>query len=226
MEIVDYRKLRFNNLNSDKFRHLFLLIYWPLFGLVFWFLERGIERDFIAVECGFDAVIPFCEYFVIPYLLWFPFLFFIHIYTLLFDVPMFKKLMYFIILSYSATTLIFILFPTEQNLRPLIFERDNSLVEFMKGFYEFDTNTNVCPSLHVVGSFAVLFASWNCKGLKSPFMRTVFVVLTVFISISTVFLKQHSIIDVIVGLILVFVLLPFAFILPDKIKNITTRQIQ
>lgn len=221
MEIIDYRKLRLNNLKSDEFKHLLLLIYWPLFGLVFWFLERGIERDFIAVECGFDAVIPFCEYFVIPYLLWFPFLFFIHIYTLLFDVPMFKKLMYFIILSYSMTTIIFILFPTEQNLRPLIFERDNSLVEFMKGFYEFDTNTNVCPSLHVVGSFAVLFASWNCKGLNTPILRTVFVILTVFISISTIFLKQHSIIDVIVGLVLVFILLPFAFILPDKISKKT-----
>lgn len=216
---VDYRKLRFNNITSDEFKHLFLLIFWPLFGLVFWFLERGIERDFFAVECTFDAVIPFCEYFVFPYLLWFPFLFFIHIYTLLFDVNMFKKLMYFIILSYGFTTLIFIFFPTEQNLRPLIFDRDNFLVDFMKGFYEFDTNTNVCPSLHVVGSFAVLFASWNCKGLNSALSRIIFVILTIFISISTVFLKQHSIIDVIVGLVLVFVLLPFAFILPDKIKN-------
>jgi len=219
LKIVDYRKLRLSNITSDEFRHLFLLLFWPLFGLVFWFLERGIERDFIAVECAFDAVIPFCEYFVFPYLLWFPFLFFIHIYTLLFDIPSFKKLMYFIILSYGVTTLIFILFPTEQNLRPLIFDRDNFLVDFMKGFYEFDTNTNVCPSLHVVGSFAVLFGSWNCKGLNSALSRTIFIILTIFISISTVFLKQHSIIDIIVGLVLVFVLLPFAFILPDKIKN-------
>ncbi len=171
------------------------------------------------MECSFDAVIPFCEYFLIPYLLWFPFLFFIHIYTLLFDIPMFKKLMYFIMLSYSATTLIFILFPTMQNLRPVIFERDNFFVDFMKGFYEFDTNTNVCPSLHVVGSFAVLFAAWNCKGLNGTVSRIIFSVLTVFISISTVFLKQHSIIDVIVGFILVFILLPFAFILPDKIAE-------
>ncbi len=215
--MVDYRKLRLNNLTSPEFKHLFLLIYWPVFGLVFWFLERGIEREFYAVECAFDAVIPFNEYFLIPYLLWFPFLFFIHIYTLLFDIPMFKKLMYFIMLSYSATTLIFILFPTMQNLRPVIFDRDNFFVDFMKGFYEFDTNTNVCPSLHVVGSFAVLFASWNCKGLSSNISRIIFTVLTIFISISTVFLKQHSIIDVIVGLGLVFVLLPIAFVLPDKI---------
>ncbi len=217
--MVDYRKLRLSNLTSPQFRHLFLLLYWPLFGIVFFLLERVIIMDYKPIECFIDDYIPFCELFVFPYLLWFLFLFFIHIYTLLFDIEAFKKLMYFIILSYSFTTVIFILFPNMQALRPAEFERDNFLVDFMKGFYEFDTNTNVCPSLHVVGSFAVLFASWNCKGLSSALSRAIFTVLTIFISISTVFLKQHSIIDIIVGVVLVFAVLPLAFVVPDVIKK-------
>ncbi len=217
--MIDYRKLRLNNISSPQFRHLFLLIYWPLFGIIFFALERVLIMDYKPIECFIDAYIPFCELFVFPYLLWFLFLFFIHIYTLLFDIEAFKKLMYFIIISYSLSSLIFILFPNMQALRPTEFPRDNFLVDFMKGFYEFDTNTNVCPSLHVVGSFAVLFASWNCKGLSSPLSRIIFTVLTILISISTVFLKQHSIVDIIVGVILVFAVLPFAFVLPDVITK-------
>ena len=220
--MVDYRKLRPDNITSPEFKHLLLLIYWPVYGLVFLLLERGITLDYIPMYCSFDDKIPFCEYFMIPYLLWFPFLFGIHIYTLLFDIKVFKKLMYFIIITYTVTTIIYIVFPNMQNLRPTEFERDNIFVDIVKRFYNFDTNTNVCPSLHVVGSFAVLFASWNCKGLSSALSRIIFTVLTVFISISTVFLKQHSIIDVIAGLVLSFAALPFAFVLPERInfKNV------
>lgn len=217
--MIDYRKLRFNNLTSPEFKHLLLLIYWPIYGIVFFFLERGWQREYIPIECWLDDYIPFCEYFVFPYLLWFIFLFGIHAYTLFVDINAFKKLMYFIILSYTASTLIFIFFPSMQLLRPTEFQRDNFLVDFMKGFYVFDTNTNVLPSLHVVGSFAVLFASWNCKGIDKGYIRVIMTVQTIFISISTVFLKQHSIIDVIVGLVLCFALWPFAFWLPDKLRH-------
>lgn len=83
-----------------------------------------------------------------------------------------------------------------QNLRPAAFERDNVLTRFMAGFYQFDTNTNVCPSLHVIGSFAAMFGGWHTKRFSTPVWRTVLVVLTVLISISTVFLKQHSVLDI------------------------------
>lgn len=229
MSMVDYRKLRFNNLNSPQFKHLFLLLYWPIYGIAFFFLERGWEREFFPVYCALDDRIPFLEIFVFPYLWWFVFLFFIHIYTLLVDIKAFKKLMCYIMLSYTISTLIFVFFPTMQELRPTEFVRDNFLVEFMKGFYEFDTNTNVLPSLHVVGSFAVLYGSWNSKGLNTPFIRIIMTVQTILISISTVFLKQHSIIDIIVGFVLSIALMPISDWVAkkfDKAKTCNSNEIQ
>ena len=38
--IVDYRKLRLSNLNSPEFKHVKLLLYWPVYGLLFLFVER------------------------------------------------------------------------------------------------------------------------------------------------------------------------------------------
>ena len=122
------------------------------------------------------------------------FLVWIHLYTLRYDVKAFKKLMYFIIFTYSVALISFYLFPTCQNLRPEVFSRDNLLTRTMGWFYGCDTSTNVCPSLHVVGSMAVVLAAEQCFRLRK--WRWVIRVTGVLISISTVFVKQHSVLDV------------------------------
>lgn len=104
--------------------------------------------------------------------------------------------MKFIMASYSAAMLIYILFPNCQELRPLTFERDNIFTRFLAGFYQFDTNTNVCPSIHVIGSVAVMLAAWNSKHFSKPGWRIIFCAAAFLISISTVFLKQHSLLDI------------------------------
>ena len=92
--------------------------------------------------------------------------------------------------------IIYLIYPSQQELRPETFRRDNLLTRFMTWFYAFDTNTNVCPSLHVIGSLAVLAAAWNTPRFATPLWRTAFTLQAVLISISTVFLKQHSLLDI------------------------------
>ena len=67
-------------------------------------------------------------------------------------------------------------------------------------FYSFDTNTNVCPSLHVIGSVAAMFGLWDCKALQSVGWKIAATSIAVCISLSTVFMKQHSIMDVLAAL--------------------------
>lgn len=199
--IVDYRQFRFRKLNTPEFEHLKYLAYWPVFGFFFLLVERlWIRENYYPIHCAWDDMIPFCEYFLIPYLFWFVFLVGIQIYTLLFDTESFKKMMKFIMVSYSAAMLIYILFPNCQELRPLAFERDNIFTRFLAGFYQFDTNTNVCPSIHVIGSVAVMLAAWNSKDFSKPGWRIIFCVTAFLISISTVFLKQHSILDILAAI--------------------------
>ena len=198
---VDYRGLRLNNLNSPQYSHVKLLAYWPVFGFVFWFADKLYPaQSYIVVQSPIDSMIPFCELFVFPYVLWYFYLIGIHVYTFFYDVEAFKKLMKYIILTYSISLVIYYLYPTCQLLRPTYFKRQNMLTEFMRWFYTFDTNTNVCPSLHVIGSMAVMHTAWNTKGLNTRKWKTVFAVTTFLISISTVFLKQHSVIDILVAL--------------------------
>lgn len=201
LKMVDYRKFRFNKLNTPEFGHLKYLFYWPVFGLLFMSVERlWIRPSYHSMYCSWDDAIPFCEIFLIPYIFWFIFLIGIHAYTLLFDTDSFKKLMRFIILTYSAAIIIYILFPNCQELRPEAFERENFLTRFMSDYYQFDTNTNVCPSIHVIGSLAVMFCAWHSKHFSKPGWRIAFSITAVLISISTVFLKQHSVLDIIAAL--------------------------
>lgn len=196
-DLVDYRGFRFSKLNTPEYSHLLYLLFWPIYGLMFLTVERlWIRESYFPISCPLDAYIPFCEFFLIPYMFWFVFLVGIHVYTLFYDVDSFKKLMQFIILTYSAAVVIYMIFPNCQELRPESFARDNMFTRFMAGFYQFDTNTNVCPSIHVIGSVAVMVCAWHSKHFSTPLWRTLFTITAVLISISTVFLKQHSIIDV------------------------------
>lgn len=194
---VDYRKFRLNKLNTPEFSHLKLLLFWPLFGLCFLTVERlWIRESYTAIHCALDDVVPFCEFFIIPYMFWFLFMVGPLLYTFLYDIDAFKRMMKFIIVSFSIAMITYMIFPNCQNLRPAAFERDNIFTRFMVNFYRFDTNTNVCPSLHVIGSVAGLVGMWRARGLKTPLWRTFALIMTVLISLSTVFLKQHSTVDV------------------------------
>lgn len=195
-DFVDYRKFRFSKLNTPEFRHLWYLLFWPIYGLLFLTVERLWIRDsYTPIHCALDDAIPFCEVFLIPYLFWFVFLVGVILYTLLCDPRAFSRMMKFIIVSYSAAILVYILFPNCQELRPQSFERDNLFTRFIAEFYNFDTNTNVCPSIHVIGSIAAMLGAWDSRHFSTPAWKTAFGVSAFLISISTVFIKQHSILD-------------------------------
>ena len=198
---VDYRQFRLSKLNDESFRHLKLLLFWPIYGFFFYFVEKlYMPARYYPMHCALDDMIPFCELFMIPYLAWFLCIVGMLLYTMLYDIGAFKRFMYFIILTYSVTIVIYLIFPTCQQLRPAAFPRDNLLTQMVGNFYAFDTNTNVCPSIHVLGALGVMFAGWDAERLRKPLWRAVFAATALLICLSTVFLKQHAVIDVLAAL--------------------------
>ncbi len=228
--VAYYRDLRPDNLKTPKYKHLFLLLYWPIYGLAFLTVERiwphiwkaitGNELIYDEVVCSLDAYVPFCEWFVIPYYFWFVFLVGIGLYGLFFEIQTFRHFSWFIILSYSAAMITYFIWPNMQNLRiPQESLPDTFLSNIVKGLYNFDTNTNVCPSIHVLGSFAVCFAGLHSKSLKGWGWKVFFIVSAVLISLSTVFLRQHSIIDIVAALIICAICYPIVFFVICRPKD-------
>ncbi len=200
--MANNRHVRLSKRNKSENRHLWLLLFWVVYGIWFVLVERGFSRTFHTVWCPVDDWIPFCEWFVIPYIIWYVFLYGMILYLLLTDVPAFRRHMYFIILTYGITMVIYAIYPTCQALRPSQFPRNNPMTWLIQLLYTLDTPTNVCPSMHVIGSVAVVFAAWDTRRFQNAGWRVGFVVTAILICLSTMFIKQHSAVDVLAGLLL------------------------
>ncbi len=198
---VDYSGFTLSKLNTPEYRHLWFLLFWPVYWLRYPLIEaiNPPERCF-PISCAVDEMIPFCEYFLIAYGLWMVCMLATAVYTLRYDVDSFRKYSKFLIVSFSISTIIYLIWPTCQNLRPETFPRDNLFTKIVGYMYSVDTNTNVCPSEHVIGSLAFLIAVFHTKSLRTPAKLTVITILSVLISFSTVFLKQHSFVDVLAAI--------------------------
>ena len=193
--VVDYRKLRLNNITSPEFRHVLLLIYWPLYLLSFIILEQ--RPVVLTIYSRLDDLIPFCEWFVIPYLGWMVSLLLLSLYTLGYDLDAFKRFMGNLILTTIIAEICYLIWPNQQLLRPDLatLGRSNPLTWVVNIIYTVDSNTNVCPSLHCIGAFAVFFCSHSTPRFRTKGWTAFFAIFAAFICASTVFIKQHSILD-------------------------------
>ena len=193
--VVDYRSFRLRKINEPQFSHLKLLLGWVGYFILFFITENAIPAEkCYPVWCRLDDWIPFCEYFLIPYVFWYLLIVFSLGYFLLYHVNRFKQLQTYIIITQVVAMAMYIIFPTRQDLRPEMFPRDNFLTQCVAFLYSVDTNTGVCPSLHVAYSLGI--ASVWLKEKEAHLLWKIFVVVAVvLICLSTMFIKQHSAVD-------------------------------
>ena len=80
-------------------------------------------------------------------------------------------------------------------------------MDMVRQLYAVDTSTNVLPSIHVYNSLGAYIAISHCSKLKQyRWVQILTLLLTISIILSTMFLKQHSVIDVVAGFIMAGVL--------------------
>ena len=198
--VVNYRNFRLRKLNAPEYSHLKLLFGWVGYFTLYFLTEAIIPEDrCFSVHCFWDDVIPFCEWFIIPYVLWYLLVAGSLLYFALYNVSSFRKLSIHIIITQVAAMAIYILFPSRQDLRPAEFPRDNFLTGLVAFLYLFDTNTNVCPSLHVAYSVSIASVWWKEKDVAKHW-KICILIFVVLVCLSTVFIKQHSVLDGIVAI--------------------------
>lgn len=196
--VVDYRTLRLSNLLSPAFRHVLLLLYWPAYLLSFILIERICPAPaYHTVRCALDDLIPFCEWFLFSYVSWHVSLLWMSLYTLAYDIAAFRRFMWNLILTTAIAIAVYLIWPSQQLLRPDLsaLGRENLLTRAVGLIYAVDTNTNVCPSLHCIGGFAILFAALDMPRFRTRGWTVFFVIFALLICASTVFMKQHSAVD-------------------------------
>lgn len=186
-----------------RYRHGWILSYLIIYQMWFIYVERTVTWRFHIVHTVVDDYIPFVEVFIVPYLLWFGYVAFAIAWFFFKDVQDYYKLCTFLFVGMTVFLVVSTVYPNGHYLRPRVFERDNIFISLVKGLYMVDTPTNLFPSIHVYNSIGVQLAVMNSEKLKEKkWVQWISFILMSSIIASTMFLKQHSVFDVITGCVM------------------------
>ena len=181
--------------------HVWWALVLPVYLALFFFMEAVVPtQGYWATQLPIDNHIPFLEGFVVFYAAWAPVLVAVGLWLLIKDGENFTYYMWTLAITFLASTLFCLLVPNGQDLRPEVLPRDNIFCTWVGIIYALDTNTNVFPSVHVVGVMAALFALWHSETTRK--WRWPALLLGVLIILSTLFIHQHAVLDVAASLVL------------------------
>lgn len=180
-----------------KYKYVWTLAYFPLYLAVFFWLENRAVHSYSVFQCALDTKIPFIEIFVIPYMLWFGFVAVTVAWFFFTDEKGYYRLIAFLYTGMTVFLIWSAVFPTRLYLRPLVLPRENIFTQLIEYLWAIDPPICVFPSIHVYNTLGVTIAIWSSEKLKEyKSIRICALVLAVLIILATVFIKQHSLLDV------------------------------
>ena len=104
------------------------------------------------------------------------------------------------------------IFPNGTDLRTVVDPGKNVFCWMISVLHKADTNTNIFPSIHVFNSLVVHITICKSDELgKLRLVKIASLVLCVSICLSTMVLKQHSVVDVMGAALMAYGLYPLAY---------------
>lgn len=178
-----------------RLKHLLWMLAIPFLNIFYMALNHaGPHVHSLATE--WDRQLPLIPIFIIPYILWYPFVTLALVFMCFKNVKIYFRTLIALCLGLIICYLIYFCFQTTIS-RPAI-ENTGLLSHLLKIVYAQDQPYNCFPSIHVLTSYLML------KGSKVFHLRTRLLVIAIGIMImaSTLFVKQHVLADVIAAIAL------------------------
>ncbi len=187
--------------------------------LCFNHLEDTVVTNYHIIEMTADDAIPFIPFFVIPYYLWFPFVASSVIILYFHSKKEYVQLCLHLMAGMVIFLLVSALFPNGHVLRPTNLQNTNVFTDLILNIYALDTPTNIVPSLHVYNTIAVYVAISNSAlSAKIKWLSPLYFIISLSIILSTLFIKQHSMFDLLTAFILSLIFYPLIYFYPYKKK--------
>ncbi len=202
-------------------RDFLLQVFWVFYIPAFIYVDNRSASSYHEIHCFLDDVIPFVPVFVLPYFGWFAFFFLTFIYTYRYDLSEYRKQCAAVFGGFIAFLVISLMYPNIQLLRPSVDELSNAglFSRLCATVYESDTPTNVMPSMHVYQAIVcTIAASRMAAKRKSPKIRAFMWIACAVISVSTVFIKQHSVLDLFGAAALAAVFYIIVYVILERLK--------
>lgn len=170
--------------------------------IIIFMIVNNMNLGGYNIHCKIDYMIPFVPVFVVAYFSWFVFIVATGIIFLLKSKEDLRKTFLSINFCMAIGIVIYVVFPNYQLLRPTTYGND-FFSQWVKLLQQGDSPSSVCPSLHVAVSICLYTGIANSVCFKNrPKIKFFTLVITILICISTVFIKQHSVVDVGFGILL------------------------
>ncbi|MCR5742809.1 MAG: phosphatase PAP2 family protein [Lachnospiraceae bacterium] len=194
-------------------KHSYAMLYLIFYVITFFTLDFTLKSK-VIIHSPLDDLIPFCEYFVIPYSMWFAAFPSALVYLMIVDKKEFQDLWFIMFTGMNICFIINIIMPTGLDLRVDIPDR-NFCAFFVNTLWKADGPVNVCPSMHCSSCSSVIIVALKSKALNGHrALRIGTILLNLLIIVSTVMIKQHSIIDVVCGVLLSVLLAVICYTTP------------
>lgn len=202
------------SLRSRLKPHLWFQAYWVVYLVWFFWLDLTITDPKYIIHSPIDDFIPFNEWFVFPYCSWFLLLAAVTALLWWNDTESYDKLCLMMFSGMTFCLILYMVLPNGLDIRPTAeaVGRDNIAMQIMQLLWKADASVNVCPSIHCQSSGCMALAFSQSRLAKGrPGLKVLAWVWAALICASTVFTKQHSILDVVFGLALVAVWVPILY---------------
>jgi hypothetical protein len=156
--------------------------------------SRGVS----SLVTDFDRSIPFLSGFVIPYVAWYPFLMFAFLYLCFKYSDIYYNTIWSLIIGILICYCFYYFFQTTVPRPDVIGE--GPLQNLVRLVYNTDNPYNCFPSIHVLSSFIIMkgFSKSNASKIFKYMVYTI----GVLIILSTQFIKQHVLLDVLSAILL------------------------
>lgn len=201
----------------SRYRHLFwLLLYIPQATL--FFVTQRMEPVW-TVHSRLDDLIPFCKYFIVFYVIWYGYVFFSLFWLGFQNKTDFLRAVFFCLLGVYLSQIFMLFCPTQIDFRGDAYAAEGTDVfSFLVRFiYAHDNPRNVFPSLHCFEAVAIhIVVNHSETGKKIRWYYPISLFTAVMICLSTVFVKQHSVLDLFSGVALALLLVPVVYRIPWK----------
>jgi membrane-associated phospholipid phosphatase len=178
---------------------------------ILYFVSKLLQGNLNLIGNTIDTKIPFVPAFFIPYCIWYLMIFLIPYYLYCKDKDKFVKYVISYVLCSMIGNIVFISYPSTV-ARPTVTGTDifSLIARFI---YWIDTPTNCFPSLHC--AISMLFILYICESKNTNIITKISVcIISILIMLSTLFTKQHVVVDFISGDILALIV--YLIVKPSK----------
>lgn len=187
---------------KHKLLNLLLLLIFPFLGFGYTYFNTTTSSS-TELRLLPDDLMPFIPAFIIPYILWYAFIFFYLIYFCFKDSRIYLQTLVTIVIGEIICFVCYIFFQTTVT-RPEI-TGNGFLLTLVQWIYNNDEPYNCFPSIHVLTTYAIMLASIQIN--RKHIIHTIIIqTMGILIILSTLFTKQHVIMDVIASILIVSIL--------------------